>query len=145
MMLGGIEMNAMVTIFLSLAMLLGGTAPQPDPQPAASGRAVAHEVVTGPYPQEVAQALQDVRKNGGQTAVQVQDTVYIVIGLGQRPTGGYSLALKQIERTPDGVLKVKVAEQKPAAGALTTQAITYPTIVIALPNMTTIPQYQVMM
>lgn len=138
-------MNAMLTIFMSLAMLMGGTATQPISQPAAVSQAVAHEVVKGPYPNEVTQALMDVRKNGGQTAVQVQDKVYIVIGLGQRPTGGYALSLEKIEQTAGGALLVKVSEQKPQKGAMATQAITYPTLVIALPNMTTIPQYEVIM
>lgn len=142
-------MNTMFSIFASLSMVLfGGTAAQPVPAnqvQAAVEQTPVYEIVKGPYSDEVTKAVQSVREKGGQTVVQDGTNTYLVIGAGQRSTGGYSLILDKIEKTVDGTLLVKVHEQKPKAGTMTTQVISYPTMVIAFPEMTSAPKYQVVM
>jgi hypothetical protein len=54
---------------------------------------------------------------------------YLYIGLGRRPTGGYGIAIQDIKRENEGLI-ITYKEIKPAEGAMVTQAITYPWIVI---------------
>jgi hypothetical protein len=89
---------------------------------------------TTAYPPAVQAALKQLRQNGGQTIVRAEGKTYVVIGTGKRPTGGYRLSVEQIKQTADNSFLVDVREHKPAAGALKTQAITYPTIVVTLPH-----------
>ncbi|WP_338076129.1 protease complex subunit PrcB family protein [Brevibacillus parabrevis] len=96
--------------------------------------AVEYEAVAAPYPPAVTEALKTVRKNGGHTVVRANGKAYVVISAGQRPTGGYRLVADQVKRTGPHGFTVHVRVQPPAPGALKTQAISYPTLVIALPD-----------
>jgi len=57
----------------------------------------------------------------------------IVVYQGQKSSGGYSIEIEEIRR--DGtVLAVKVNERRPAFGDVTTQVITSPFVVVAVPR-----------
>jgi len=57
----------------------------------------------------------------------------IVAFQGQRPTGGYGIAVRSIRR--DGtVLAVSVEERRPASGDVTTQVITSPFVAVSIPR-----------
>ncbi|UFJ42957.1 protease complex subunit PrcB family protein [Brevibacillus humidisoli] len=126
-------MKGLITLWLSLTIFLTGGMPEmtshpsDHPQPAA-----AHEIASPPYPKQVEEAWQAIRKEGGYDVIDQNETRYVVIGAGQRPTGGYSLQIDRIENK-NGKIIVYVVEKKPAPSALTTQAITYPSLVISLP------------
>ncbi|MGN7468765.1 protease complex subunit PrcB family protein [Brevibacillus sp. SAFN-007a] len=96
--------------------------------------AAPYEAVAAPYPPAVTEALKKVRKTGGHTVVRANGTAYVVIGAGQKPTGGYRLVPEQVTRTGPHGFTIRVHVQPPAPGALKTQAISYPTLVIALPD-----------
>lgn len=55
----------------------------------------------------------------------------VLVGLGQKSTGGYGVTLKSAEIV-DGVLELTLNARKPAAGAMVTQALTTPCAVIAI-------------
>jgi len=59
----------------------------------------------------------------------------IVVFLGQRPTGGYAVAIESVERGPNGLV-VHALETAPAADAMTTQALTSPMHAVAVPRCT---------
>lgn len=86
------------------------------------------------YPPAVQDALKKVRKAGGHVIVHVGDKTYVVVGAGQRPTGGYRLTLDQVKQTAGNSYEVRVREHKPAPGAMKTQVISFPTLVVALPH-----------
>jgi hypothetical protein len=94
----------------------------------------ASEQLAATYPPAVQSALKQLRKSGGQTIVRAEGKAYVVIGVGERPTGGYRLAVERIKQHADQTFEVDVREHKPAPGAWKTQVITYPTIVVALPR-----------
>ncbi|ATF12836.1 protease complex subunit PrcB family protein [Brevibacillus sp. HB1.2] len=94
----------------------------------------AYEAVAAPYPPAVQEALKKVRKNGGHTIVRANGKSYVVVGAGQRPTGGYRLVADQVKRTGPHAFAVHVRVQAPAPGSMKTQVISYPTLVIALPD-----------
>ncbi len=139
-------MNTSIALLLSFALTLTGVPAASVQAPAALSSAVtapahssvsqpvAYQVVSAPYPQQVAAVWQDVRKQGGHQVVHTDDATYVVIGAGQRPTGGYTLAVDSVQQGEDGSLVVRVHENKPSPGAMRTQVITYPTVVISLPK-----------
>ncbi|MEJ8545423.1 protease complex subunit PrcB family protein [Brevibacillus borstelensis] len=90
--------------------------------------------VAAPYPPAVQDALRTVRKNGGHSVVRTDQKTYIVIGAGKRPTGGYRLVADKVERKGAHGYVIHVREQKPAAGSMTTQVISYPTLVLSVPD-----------
>lgn len=100
----------------------------------AAHESVPYEAVAAPYPPAVSDALAKVRKNGGHTVVRSNGKAYVVISAGKRPTGGYRLVADQIKRTGPHAFTVKVHVQSPAPGSMKIQAISYPTLVIALPD-----------
>ncbi len=55
----------------------------------------------------------------------------VLVGLGQKTTGGYGLTLQSSEIVDD-VLELMVKVRRPAAGAMVTQALTTPCAVIAI-------------
>lgn len=55
----------------------------------------------------------------------------VLVGLGQKPTGGYGLTLQSAEIVDD-VLQLALNVRKPAPDAMVTQALTTPCVVIAI-------------
>lgn len=55
----------------------------------------------------------------------------VLVGLGQKPTGGYGLTLESAEIVDD-VLELSLKAREPAADAMVTQALTTPCAVIAI-------------
>lgn len=51
---------------------------------------------------------------------------YLLSAMGEKRTGGYSVAVRQVEISPDGEIVVHVAERFPEPGQMVIQAITYP-------------------
>ena len=58
---------------------------------------------------------------------------YYVLIMGEKPTGGYSLKVKEVNRN-DGKTEMIVEEIVPGANEVTTQALTYPTLVVEFPT-----------
>ncbi|MDF0748820.1 protease complex subunit PrcB family protein [Marinobacter sp. 71-i] len=67
-------------------------------------------------------------------AIDFEQEHLVLVGLGQKPTGGYGLTL-QSANIVDDVLELVVRARQPAADAMVTQALTTPCAVIAIsPN-----------
>ncbi|MDR7314159.1 protease complex subunit PrcB family protein [Brevibacillus nitrificans] len=122
-------------LLLSTALTLTGIQPSPTPHPTPTATsAEGYEPVAAPYPPAVQSALSKVRKSGGHTIVRANGKSYVVIGAGQRPTGGYQLVADQVKRTGPHGFTVSVHVKAPAPGSMKIQVISYPTLVIALPD-----------
>lgn len=125
-------------ILLMATLAFAGNQPLPIEHPTSSApvteEVMPDEAVSAPYPPAVQDALKKVRKSGGHTIVRDNGKAYVVIGAGQRPTGGYRLVADQVRRTGPHSFAVSVRVKAPAPGAMKTQVITYPTLVIALPD-----------
>ncbi|WP_035297986.1 protease complex subunit PrcB family protein [Brevibacillus thermoruber] len=131
-------LHALYSLLLAAALSIPAGQPfsidHPTPSAVSVERADAFETVSAPYPPTVRDALNQVRKSGGHTVVRADGKTYVVIGVGQRPTGGYRLVAERVQRTGAHGFVIHVREQKPAAGAMKTQVISYPTLVVALPD-----------
>ncbi|PTX58301.1 protease stability complex PrcB-like protein [Melghirimyces profundicolus] len=65
------------------------------------------------------------------TEVRAGDRTYLILSLGQRPTGGYSIRVNEVVKKGD-TIRVVAEEVPPAKGSFTTQALTKPTVVISV-------------
>lgn len=63
-----------------------------------------------------------------------KDFLYIVVGYGKQPTGGYSIAVEDLYLT-DNSIYIDTSLVGPAKDDVVTQAITYPYIVAKIPYM----------
>lgn len=95
--------------------------------------AISYELIQSPYPKEVQASLQEIRFSGG-TQVVTADKTYVIICLGKRNTGGYKVVIDTIQKQANGSIVIKAHEEKPQPGKMTTQVITYPSTVVALPS-----------
>lgn len=66
-----------------------------------------------------------------QSAVTVDDRTYLIIALGKRPTGGYSVTVSKVEQQ-DSTLQVYAQEKTPAEGSMVIQVISYPLTVVSV-------------
>ncbi|WP_400163945.1 protease complex subunit PrcB family protein [Brevibacillus sp. TJ4] len=110
------------------------TPPHPTASETVTEEGAAYETVAAPYPPAVQEALKKVRKSGGHTIVRTNGKAYVVVSAGQRPTGGYSLVADQVKKTGAHHYTLQLRVKAPAAGAMKTQVISYPTLVVALPD-----------
>lgn len=88
------------------------------------------------YPIQVQEELESIRLSGGSKVISDSSYTYILLALGERSTGGYSIQIVDIaEVLEDGqpLLTVKAKELKPAPDAMVIQVITYPTLVYRIP------------
>ena len=67
----------------------------------------------------------------GYQVVEAEDGYYLVVYAGERPTGGYTIAVMKIINK-DEVTEVIVSETSPAEDAMVTQALTYPIDIVRL-------------
>lgn len=86
-------------------------------------------------PDEVKQKQAEVRQVGGNgiyhTEVRSGDRIYLILSLGQRPTGGYSIRVNEVVRKGNTV-RINAEEVPPSKNTFTTQAISRPNTVISL-------------
>ncbi|HEX4896183.1 MAG TPA: protease complex subunit PrcB family protein [Solimonas sp.] len=58
---------------------------------------------------------------------------YVLIGMGQRNSGGYGLAVSREATERDGVLRLQATFLVPSAGRMVTQMITSPCVLVRVP------------
>lgn len=107
-----------------------------------SGTALAYEVLTTGLhgPAEAREiAIRDAARfrevwpdRESPPAVDFDSSLVVFVALGQRPTGGYSVAVASVRRSDGGVI-VRYVEREPGPGCMTTQALTAPYQVVKLP------------
>ncbi|MEA2723982.1 MAG: hypothetical protein QOH59_1753 [Gemmatimonadales bacterium] len=69
---------------------------------------------------------------GEQPAVDFNRDVVIAVAAGQRPTGGYEIAIDRVSQS-DGQLTIEVVERTPGPNCMTTAALTQPVDVVVVP------------
>jgi len=90
---------------------------------------VKGKVLTGDYPEEIIKYLEDHKQNENQQAFNVNNKTYIVMTMGEQPSAGYIIELKDVV-LKDGALKVFVKYEKPLKDDMVATVITYPSLVI---------------
>lgn len=67
------------------------------------------------------------------TLNQINAPYYYIICMGEKSTGGYSLNIKEVNKT-ETQTEIIVEEIEPKAGSIVTMAFTYPTIMVEFPE-----------
>ena len=86
-------------------------------------------------PTEVRTVVEELKKSdeSRHRSLTSAERTYLIIVLGQRPTGGYTINVNRLEQADDS-LHVYAEEEGPPEDALVTQVISYPFIVISVPG-----------
>lgn len=92
---------------------------------------VLYEVLTDNIPEELSKLIEENKVNKGFVARQINNEYYVVVFMGEQSTGGYAIAVTDIEDN-EGKTNITVTETKPAEGDMVTQAITYPYQVVKI-------------
>ena len=69
---------------------------------------------------------------GDRPSVDFNHDVVVAVAAGQRPTGGYEIAIDRVTQS-DGQLTVEVVERTPGPNCMTTASLTQPVDVVVLP------------
>lgn len=65
------------------------------------------------------------------STVDVQKSNFLILNMGQQPTGGYSIGIESVKELNDSI-HINVKEVSPISGSMLTQGITYPYCVIKI-------------
>lgn len=76
--------------------------------------------------------LQELHRSPLWHAREYGDSLYIYVGWGEKPTGGYSVDITDVEQNGNGELVVKALFRAPSPDEMVTQIITYPFALIAV-------------
>jgi hypothetical protein len=82
-------------------------------------------------PNEIKMLLNDEKLKGKISTNDVQQSNFIVLNMGEKPTGGYRITVESVVETEKNIV-IKVKEITPEAGAMLTQSITYPYSVVKI-------------
>lgn len=61
--------------------------------------------------------------------VDINNSNYVILNMGEKNTGGYSISVEKVEETDKNII-ITVKEKGPAADAMVMQVITYPYTVV---------------
>ena len=82
-------------------------------------------------PNEIKMLLNDEKLKGKISAADVQKSNFVILNMGQKPTGGYGITVDSVEETDKEII-IKIKELKPEPGAMLMQVITYPYTVVKI-------------
>lgn len=81
--------------------------------------------------EELQNSVEELKKSRGFTRLKDENGVMVMISMGEKPTGGYSITVKKVEKVQDKI-KITVEETEPGKDDAVTMAITYPYTVIRI-------------
>jgi hypothetical protein len=82
-------------------------------------------------PNEIKMLQNDPRLKNKININDVKESNFIILNMGEKPTGGYSIGVESIIETSENIV-IAVKENNPEPGAMVTQGITYPYCVVKI-------------
>lgn len=82
-------------------------------------------------PDELKTIIKDRKKNMFKTTYADENNLYIIVGYGKQPTGGYSISVSELYETKNAIY-FKTEFLGPSKSEKVTQSVTYPCIVVKL-------------
>lgn len=82
-------------------------------------------------PNEIKMLLNDESLKGKIHGDDINKTNYIVLNMGEKNTGGYSIGVEKVEETDKNII-ITVKETAPAPDSMVMQVITYPYAVVKI-------------
>ncbi|MFA9191043.1 protease complex subunit PrcB family protein [Flavobacterium sp. FZUC8N2.13] len=80
-------------------------------------------------PNEIKMLLNDEKLKGKINATDVQQSNFVILNMGEKPTGGYAITVENVIETDKEII-IKVKELLPEPGAILLQSITYPYTIV---------------
>lgn len=114
-------------LFMIVLGLTGCGGDRSDKEGSGKTELTIHSVAKKELPKEVKSKMDELTdsKKEGEATVRKGDRIYLLVALGERSTGGYSVDFTKAELA-DGKLHVYAKEKTPSKDSAVTQAITYP-------------------
>ena len=98
------------------------------------GQEVEFEVISDEnVPKELKKIIDERKEKMFKTTFEDGDELYIVVGYGKQPTGGYSIRVNELYETKNG-LYIKTEFIGPSKNESVTQNVSYPYIVVRTAN-----------
>lgn len=82
-------------------------------------------------PNEIKMLQNDEHLKNKISALDIQQSNFIILNMGEKPTGGYSIGIDSVIETPQNI-EITVKEISPSPDAMVTQGITYPYCVVKI-------------
>ena len=82
-------------------------------------------------PNEIKMLQNDPRLKNKININDVKESNFIILNMGEKPTGGYFIGVESNIETPENIV-ISVKETNPEPGAMVTQGITYPYCVVKI-------------
>ena len=80
---------------------------------------------------EIKMLQNDKKLKGKISTDDLQQSNFVILNMGQKPTGGYAITVESVTETDENIV-IKVKEINPDSGAMLTQSITYPYTVVKI-------------
>lgn len=118
-------------IFILTVAIVAGCGQQPQPVPTPERKELTYELMksTTAMPEGLPGLLDFVKDQPGYLLQEIDGKEYLIINLGEKPTGGFGLEIASAEII-DGKTVITVKELSPKPGDSVTQVLTYPQIVM---------------
>jgi len=88
-----------------------------------------YEILTEPG--EIRMLQNDEKLKGRISSNDLQQSNFVILNMGEKPTGGYSIGVENVEETEKNII-ITVKESNPEPDAMVTQNITYPFCVVKI-------------
>ncbi len=82
-------------------------------------------------PNEIAMLQNDEHLKRKIKEEDVKTSNFVILNMGEKPSGGYSITVENVEETAEKVT-LTIKENMPKAGSMVTQAITYPYAIVKI-------------
>ncbi|WP_163410374.1 protease complex subunit PrcB family protein [Flavobacterium ajazii] len=82
-------------------------------------------------PNEIIMLQNDPHIKGKINQEDIANSNYVILNMGQKNTGGYSIGVEKVEETDKNII-ITVKENNPASDAMLMQVITYPYTVVKI-------------
>jgi len=88
-----------------------------------------YEILT--EPNEIKMLQNDKQLKNKITSIDVQRSNFVILNMGEKSTGGYSVAVESVQETEKNII-INVKESSPEPDAMVTQGVTYPFCVVKI-------------
>lgn len=82
-------------------------------------------------PNEIKMLLSDEKLKEKINANDIQQSNFVILNMGEKPTGGYTIKVDNVTETATNIV-IKVKELAPEPGAMLIQSITYPYTIVKI-------------
>jgi hypothetical protein len=119
--------NIFTIIFLALVMVLGTLACSSSGNSSTAQNNIKYEKIdVSEAPLKLQETIEQVKEKKGYIYYTEDDSDYIYVAAGEKPTGGYAVEVLDFIENKNDKLMLTVRFTEPGKGDMVTQVITYP-------------------